>query len=66
MTYVCSSFLPQFNGFAWVKHVSPFAWYLDGQPLRNGLNWVYCGLLVGVGALFAAAGVWRFRRRDLT
>jgi ABC-2 type transport system permease protein len=66
VTYLCASFLPQINGFGRVKYVSPFAWYLDGQPLRNGLNWVYCGLLVGLGALFATVGIWRFGQRDLT
>lgn len=65
-TYLCSSFLPQINGLGWVRHFSPFAWYLDGQPLRNGINWVYCGLLVGVAACFAAIGVWQFGRRDLS
>jgi ABC-2 type transport system permease protein len=65
-TYLCSSFLPQIHGLAWVKWFSPFAWYLDGQPLINGANWVYCGLLVAVAALFAASGIWRFLGRDLT
>jgi ABC-2 type transport system permease protein len=66
VTYLCSSFLPQIRGFTWVKYFSPFAWYLDGQPLLNGINWFYCGLLVAVAVAFAALGVWQFRRRDLT
>jgi ABC-2 type transport system permease protein len=49
-----------------VKYFSPFAWYLDGQPLLNGINWFYCGLLAAVAVAFAALGVWQFRRRDLT
>lgn len=65
-TYLCSSFLPQIKGLNWVRYFSPFAWYLDGQPLRNGVNWVYCGLLVAVAGYFAALGIWRFGRRDLT
>ena len=66
VTYLCSSFLPQIRGFTWVNYFSPFAGYLDGQPLLNGINWFYCGLLVAVAVAFAALGVWQFRRRDLT
>jgi beta-exotoxin I transport system permease protein len=66
VTYLCSSFLPQIRGLGWVKYFSPFAWYLDGQPLRNGINWIYCGLFVAVAMVFAALGIWRFRSRDLT
>jgi ABC-2 type transport system permease protein len=65
VTYLCSSFLPQINGLGWVKNVSPFAWYLDGEPLRHGVHWGYCGLLVAVAIYFAALGTWQFRRRDL-
>ena len=66
VTYLCSSFLPQIRGFTWVKYFSPFAWYLDGQPLLNGINWFYCGLMVAVAVAFVALGVWQFRRRDLS
>jgi ABC-2 type transport system permease protein len=65
VTYLCSSFLPQIKGLDWVKDFSPFAWYLDGEPLRHGVDWGYSGLLVAVAACFAALGVWQFRRRDL-
>jgi ABC-2 type transport system permease protein len=66
VTYLCSSFLPQIKGLGWVTDVSPFAWYLDGQPLRNGIHWGYCGLLLAVAVYFAAFGIWQFRRRDLS
>jgi ABC-2 type transport system permease protein len=64
-TYLCSSFLPQIHGLGWVKDISPFAWYLDGEPLRNGIQWGYSGLLVAVAVYFGALGIWQFRRRDL-
>lgn len=66
VTYLCSSFLPQIDGLGWVRWFSPFAWYLDGEPLTHGVNWVYVALLVGVSAYFAVLGGWQFRRRDLT
>lgn len=65
-TYLADSFLPQIKGLKWVENFSPFNWYLGGEPLRNGIHWGHCALLVAVGLVFAAAGVWQFRRRDLT
>lgn len=64
-TYLCSSFLPQVKGLGWVKNISPFAWYLDGEPLRHGVQWGYSALLVAVAVFFAGAGIWQFQRRDL-
>lgn len=65
VAYLCGSFLPQINGLHWVRDISPFAWYLDNQPLRNGIQWGHSGLLVALAAYFAALGIWQFRRRDL-
>ena len=64
-TYLCSSFLPQIKGLGWVRNMSPFAWYLDGDPLRNGIRWGYCALLLAVSLSFAGLGIWKFQRRDL-
>jgi ABC-2 type transport system permease protein len=65
VAYLCSSFLPQIKILSWVRHISPFSWYLDGQPLVNGVQWAHCGLLVALAAVFVAVGVGRFQRRDL-
>ena len=43
-----------------------FGWYLNGEPLRNGIQWGNCALLLGLAAIFAAVGIWQFNRRDLT
>jgi ABC-2 type transport system permease protein len=64
--YLADSFLPQISGLHWVQRFSPFGWYLNGEPLRNGVQWGNCALLLGVGLAFAAAGIWQFRERDLT
>jgi ABC-2 type transport system permease protein len=66
VAYLADSFLPQIKGLKWVENFSPFSWYLSGEPLRNGVQWGHCALLVVVGLVFAAAGVWQFGRRDLT
>lgn len=63
--YLCNSFLPQVEGLAWTEKISPFYWYLGGEPLVNGLDWGGIGLLAGLAALLAGLGTWRFTRRDL-
>ena len=45
--------------------MSPFNWYLGGEPLKNGLQWGHAGLLLGLAVLFIAAGTWRYNRRDI-
>jgi ABC-2 type transport system permease protein len=66
VSYIASSFLPQISVLGWTRNVTPFGWYLNGEPLRNGIQWGNCALLLGLGAIFAAVGVWQFNRRDLT
>jgi ABC-2 type transport system permease protein len=63
--YLCDSFLPQIPGLGWTQDISPFYWYLGGEPLRNGFQWVHCALLAGVALCFAVFGVWGFNRRDI-
>ena len=47
------------------KRLSPFDWYLSGDPLNNGIDLASVGLFVGFSALFAVAAVALFGRRDL-
>ena len=65
VAYLCDSFLPQISALKWVQGLSPFDWYLGGQPLVNGIQWRHCALLAGTALLCAAIGTWRFHRRDL-
>lgn len=65
LSYLADSFLPQVEALQWTEKLSPFEWYLGGQPLLNGLDWPGIGLLAGAGALWAALGTWRFSRRDI-
>ncbi|WP_224280074.1 ABC transporter permease subunit [Streptomyces sp. LS1784] len=66
IAYLCDSFLPQINGLHWIQYWSPFHWYLGGEPLKNGIQWIHCALLAGLGLSFAAIGICGFNRRDLT
>lgn len=65
-SYLCDSFLPQIGGLRWTQAISPFSWYLGGDPLRNGVQWTHCALLVGLSLCCAAVGVIGFNRRDLS
>ena len=63
--YLANSFLPQIEGLKWTQKLSPFYWYLGGDPLTNGLDWAGIGLLAGVSAILVALGTWRFAQRDI-
>lgn len=63
--YLANTFLPQIEGLVWTRNLSPFYWYLGGEPLINGLQWSGVGLLAGFAALLTALGVLRFQRRDI-
>jgi ABC-2 type transport system permease protein len=66
VSYIADSFLPQISALGWTRNILPFGWYLNGEPLRNGIQWGNCALLVGLAVIFVAVGVWQFDRRDLT
>ncbi|WP_033823943.1 ABC transporter permease subunit [Kitasatospora sp. MBT63] len=65
VSYLGDSFLPQIKGLHWSQYLSPFHWYLGGEPLVNGIRWSHCALLAGVGLIFAAIGIRGFNRRDI-
>lgn len=48
-----------------LRFVSPFHWFLGRNMLAQGIAWEALTLPVAFAALFAAAGVWGFGRRDL-
>jgi ABC-2 type transport system permease protein len=63
--YLGDSFFTQIDSLKWMEKFSPFNWYLGGEPLKNGVQWGYAGLLLGFAVLFVAAGTWRYSRRDI-
>ncbi|WP_067857077.1 ABC transporter permease subunit [Nocardia shimofusensis] len=64
LTYVAGN-LAGVIGADWLKYLSPFHYYIGGEPLRHGMQWADAGVLVVVSAVLAAAGFLRFNRRDL-
>jgi ABC-2 type transport system permease protein len=65
LTYLASGFFPQVEGLEWTRDLSPWHWYLGGEPLKNGLQAGDSLLLLGVTVVLVAAGTWRFNRRDV-
>lgn len=63
--FVANGILPQVQGFAWTRSLSPYHWLVDGRPLANGLQVGNGLLMLGLTVLFVAVGIWFFDRRDV-
>ena len=53
----------------WLKPfqvASPFYYYIDANPLQNGLDPVHAGVLIGISIVFLVIAVITFERRDLS
>lgn len=64
-TYFLDTLQPITDLPAWMQKLSPWYYYAGDTVLMDGLNWGYFGLLMGLAALFALAGMLVFQRRDL-
>ena len=47
------------------EKISPFYYYIGGDPLANGLNLAHAAVLVGITAALLAVAIVTFERRDL-
>ncbi len=63
--YVINSFLPLSDSLAGWARVSPFYYYLTGNPLANGIDWTHLTLLAGLFLGSVALSVVLFEHRDL-
>ena len=63
--YLMNSFLPLTEGLEGLARFSPFHYYLDSNPLTNGMAWLDAGLLAALSTFLIGASVWLFDRRDL-
>jgi len=64
-TFILNAFAPTVDGFEWAARLSPFFYYGDSLPLRNGLHIGHAGVLVALAAIALIATVASFDRRDL-
>ncbi|CAL9644146.1 ABC transporter permease subunit [Streptomyces sp. enrichment culture] len=64
LTYAAHTFAGQL-GLDWAAYLSPFHYYIGGEPLEHGFQWPDVAILAGASAVLVAAGTYRFNHRDL-
>jgi ABC-2 type transport system permease protein len=65
LAYLANSVFPQVDALSWTRDVSPFHWYLGGDPLRDGIQAGGVSTLLITTVILVAAGTVLFARRDL-
>ncbi|MEP6462543.1 MAG: ABC transporter permease [Frankiaceae bacterium] len=63
--YLADSFIPLIKHLGWVREISPYYWFMAGDPLKNGLQAGYCALLLATTLAATALAVGALNRRDL-
>jgi ABC-2 type transport system permease protein len=64
LSYVVTSLAVLVDALEVVNVLSPYHYYADAQPLRDGLDLVHALVLLGLGVLLTALAVPAFDRRD--
>jgi ABC-2 type transport system permease protein len=64
VAYIAHAIGPQLQGGAWMDKVSPFGWYLGGDPLVNGWDFGGLALLAAVVAIVVPVALVSFANRD--
>ncbi|GGZ20121.1 ABC transporter permease subunit [Streptomyces poonensis] len=64
LAYAFHGFAPQI-GADWLRHLTPFHYYIGGEPLKNGFQLADAGVLTATSAVLIGLGAWRFDRRDI-
>ncbi|MEV4708654.1 ABC transporter permease subunit [Actinoplanes sp. NPDC049316] len=64
LAYALYAFAGQL-GIGGARRVSPFHYYIGGEPLRHGVQWADAAILLATAGLFVAAGAFWFNRRDI-
>ncbi|MEU6662541.1 ABC transporter permease [Streptomyces sp. NPDC046821] len=64
LAYAAHTFAGQL-GADWLAYLSPFHYYIAGQPLRHGFQWGDAAVLVGMAAALVGAAIMRLNSRDL-
>ncbi|WP_198944242.1 ABC transporter permease subunit [Streptomyces sp. CB03234] len=64
LAYTANTFAAQL-GADWIAYLSPFHYYIGGEPLKNGFQWADATVLAAGAAVIVSASILRFNRRDL-
>ena len=65
VAYFLNSLKPIVDGIEPFSRVSPFYYYIEADPLSNGLDLVHAAVLVGMTIVLVAIALVTFERRDL-
>jgi ABC-2 type transport system permease protein len=65
LSYIANAVAPMVEEAAWLETLSPFSWYLGGDPLVEGIDPVGFGALLALILIALVVGLVRFDRRDL-
>jgi ABC-2 type transport system permease protein len=65
LAYLANGVFPQVEGLEWTRDLSPWHWYLGGEPLKHGLQAGDSLLLLAATLVLVAAGTWIFNHRDV-
>ena len=66
VAYLVNSFAALVDWLEPAQKLSPFYYYIGGDPMRNGLNLGHAAVLLALGAGGVAIALVGFQRRDLT
>ncbi|MFC1846914.1 ABC transporter permease subunit [Chloroflexota bacterium] len=63
--YMLNALAPLIDWLEPFQIASPFYYYIDANPLANGLNLAHAAILIGLALLFLGVAIFTFERRDL-
>ncbi len=64
-SYMLNALAPLIDWLEPFQVASPFYYYIDANPLSNGLDPLHAAVLIGLAALFLGIAIITFERRDL-
>jgi ABC-2 type transport system permease protein len=64
--YMLNALAPLIDWLEPFQVASPFYYYIDANPLQNGLDPVHVGVLIGISVIFLVIAIVTFERRDLS